>query len=149
MWKAGHSLIKSKMKEEKAPLAGEMSGHMFFADRYFGYDDAIYASLRLLEIISTSGQKISELIRPFEKYATSEEINYKVTDKNAVMQKIEEAYGKQIVGRLDGVSINAGDYWFNVRLSKTENLVRLNCEATTRKKLNMAIEWISKIIQGA
>jgi len=62
MWKAGHSLIKEKMKEEKALLAGEMSGHIFFADRYFGYDDAIYASARLLEILSLTGQKLSQLL---------------------------------------------------------------------------------------
>ena len=61
MWKAGHSLIKAKMKEEKAVLGGEMSGHLFFADRYFGYDDAIYAAIRLLEILSQTGQKVSEL----------------------------------------------------------------------------------------
>ncbi len=62
MWKAGHSLIKGKMKEEKALLAGEMSGHLFFADRYFGYDDAIYAAMRLLEVLSSSGQKLSQLL---------------------------------------------------------------------------------------
>jgi len=62
MWKAGHSLIKAKMKEEKAALGGEMSGHIFFADRYFGYDDAIYAALRLLEILSQTGKQISSLL---------------------------------------------------------------------------------------
>ena len=62
MWKAGHSLIKAKMKEEKAVLGGEMSGHFFFADRYFGYDDAIYAALRLLEILSQTGKKISDAV---------------------------------------------------------------------------------------
>jgi phosphomannomutase len=91
---------------------------------------------------------MSELIKPFEVYATSEEINYKVPDKNASMKRVEDAYKKQIVGRLDGISVDAGDYWFNVRLSKTENLVRLNCEAKNRKKLNQAIEWLSRLIQG-
>ena len=61
MWKTGHSLIKSKMKEERAALAGEMSGHIFFADRYFGYDDALYAALRVLEIVSKTGKTVSEL----------------------------------------------------------------------------------------
>ena len=144
----GHTELPIAMKKHDGIVGGELTGHFYF--KKFKYaDSGDISALLMLSLLSQSGQKNSEMIRPFEKYATSEEINYKVTDKNAVMQKIEETYGKQISGRLDGVSIDAGDYWFNVRLSKTENLVRLNCEATTRKKLNMAIEWISKIIQGA
>ena len=143
----GHTEIPIVMKKHDAVLGGETSGHFFF--KKFKYaDSGDLAALTMMSILSQTDKKLSELTKPFQKYATSEEINFKVPDKNAVMKKIEEAYSKQVAGRLDGITIDAGDYWFNLRLSKTENLVRLNCESNSRKKLNMAIEWISKIIQG-
>ena len=80
MWKAGHSLIKAKMKEEKAVLGGEMSGHFFFADRYFGYDDAIYAAVRLLEIISKTGEKISTLLSDIPQTYSTPEIRIDCAD---------------------------------------------------------------------
>ena len=101
----------------------------------------------MLSILSKSDKKLSELIKPFDKYATSEEINFKVPDKMAVMKRIENAYKGRKIGRIDGISIDVGDYWFNLRLSKTENLVRLNVEATTKAKLRQSIEWLSKMIQ--
>ena len=80
MWKTGHSLIKAKMKEEGAVLAGEMSGHMFFADRYFGYDDAIYASCRLIEILAKTGQPLSSLIADLPGTAVTPEIRVDCPD---------------------------------------------------------------------
>ncbi len=143
----GHTEIPIVMKKNKSVLGGEISGHFFF--KKFKYaDSGDIAALTMMSILSQTDKKLSELTKPFDKYATSEEINYKVPDKNAVMKKIEEAYSKQVTSKLDGITVDAGDYWFNLRLSKTENLVRLNCEANNRKKLNMAIEWISKLIQG-
>jgi phosphomannomutase len=135
------------MKKVNGVTSGELTGHFYF--KKFSYSDSgDIAALYMLSILSQSGKKMSQLIKPFEKYATSEEINYKVADKMASMKRVEDAYKKQVVDRLDGISIDAGDYWFNVRLSKTENFVRLNCEATSKKKLNQAIEWLSKLIQG-
>ena len=84
MWRAGHSLLKSKMKEEKALLGGEMSGHMFFADRYFGYDDAIYASCRLLEILSRSEKSIPELLSDVPKTSTTPEIRVDCPDDREI-----------------------------------------------------------------
>ena len=96
MWKAGHSLIKGKMKEEKALLAGEMSGHIFFADRYFGYDDAIYASIRLLEILSESGKKLSSLLADIPRTFNTPEIRIDCPDriKVGVVSAVREHYRK-------------------------------------------------------
>ena len=143
----GHTEVPLVMKKVNGVTSGELTGHFYF--KKFSYSDSgDIAALYMLSILSRSGKKMSQLIKPFEKYATSEEINYKVADKMASMKRVEDAYKKQIVDRLDGISVDTGDYWFNVRLSKTENFVRLNCEATSKKKLNQAIEWLSKIIQG-
>ena len=96
MWKAGHSLIKAKMKEEKAVLGGEMSGHFFFADRYFGYDDGIYAAIRLLEILSQTGKKISELFSDVPKtYATPEIRVDCADDKKTELWKNQETFRGQ------------------------------------------------------
>jgi phosphomannomutase/phosphoglucomutase len=106
MWKTGHSLIKNKMKVEKAVLAGEMSGHIFFADKYFGYDDALYAGLRLLEIISKTGKKVSELLEgvppaistPEIRVDCPEEIKFKIVEK--VKEELKRDY--QVID-IDGV----------------------------------------------
>jgi len=143
----GHTEVPIVMKKCKGTISGEITGHFYF--KKFSYSDSgDIAALYMLSLLSQTNKKMSQLIKPFEKYATSEEINYKVPDKNAAMKRVEDAYKKQVKSRLDGISVEAGDYWFNLRLSKTENLVRLNCEATSRKKLNMAIEWLSRLIQG-
>ena len=84
MWKTGHSLIKSKLKEEHAALAGEMSGHMFFADRYFGFDDAIYASLRLLEILSREGKGLAQILADLPKSFFTPEIRIDCPDDQEV-----------------------------------------------------------------
>jgi len=105
MWKTGHSLIKSKMKETKALLAGEMSGHMFFADRYFGYDDAIYASCRLLEILSRTGKSLIELLADVPKSHTTPEIRVECPDSKKF--------------QLVGVRIVFDDGWGLVRASNT------------------------------
>src|SRR4029079_589870 len=94
MWKTGHSLIKTKMREEHALLAGEMSGHLFFADRYFGYDDAIYASLRLLEILAADPRSIGEMLADVPKTFTTPELRVDCPDalKFAVVKKVQETY---------------------------------------------------------
>ena len=94
MWKAGHSLIKAKMKEEKAVLGGEMSGHFFFADRYFGYDDGIYAAIRLLEILSQTCKKISELFSDVPKTYATPEIRIDCADdkKTEIVERIRKPF---------------------------------------------------------
>jgi phosphomannomutase/phosphoglucomutase len=138
MWKAGHSLIKSKMKEEKALLAGEMSGHMFFADRYFGYDDAIYASLRLLEILSDAGIKISELMQDIPPAFTTPEIRINCPDhiKFKIVDDIRNHFKKVYnIIDIDGVRIFFEDGWGLIRPSNTQPVLVLRFEATTAERL--------------
>jgi phosphomannomutase/phosphoglucomutase len=149
MWKAGHSLIKSKMKEEKAPLAGEMSGHLFFADRYFGYDDAIYASLRLLEIISTSGERISEILADVPRTFTTPEIRLDCPDrvKFKVVHEVKEHFRKthEIID-VDGVRIPFGDGWGLVRSSNTQPVLVLRFEALTEERLHVIRETVENVL---
>ncbi len=138
MWKAGHSLIKGKMKEEKALLAGEMSGHIFFADRYFGYDDAIYASLRLLEILSETEKKLSELLADVPRTFTTPEIRIDCPDriKFRVVETVREHFQKiREIITIDGVRVSYGDGWGLLRASNTQPVLVLRFEAATEERL--------------
>jgi len=138
MWKAGHSLIKDKMKEEKALLAGEMSGHIFFADRYFGYDDAIYASARLLEILSLTGQKLSELFSDVPHTFNTPEIRVACPDdiKFRVVEKIKKHFAADYdVIDIDGVRVQFKDGWGLVRASNTQPVLVLRFESKTEEGL--------------
>jgi phosphomannomutase / phosphoglucomutase len=138
MWKAGHSLIKGKMKEEHALLAGEMSGHVFFADRYFGYDDALYATIRLLEILSRTGKKLSELLSDVPKTYSTPEIRVdcpdavKVRVVNAVKTYFQDKYD---MIDIDGLRISFPDGWGLLRSSNTQPVLVLRFEAATEKCL--------------
>jgi phosphomannomutase / phosphoglucomutase len=149
MWKAGHSLIKSKMKEEKALLAGEMSGHLFFADRYFGYDDAIYASLRLLEILSEKGNSVSELMADIPETFSTPEIRVECPDevKFRIMNELRDhfrALGPII--DIDGVRIPFSDGWGLVRCSNTQPVLVLRFEATTEQRLDIIRSSIEEVV---
>jgi len=138
MWKAGHSLIKAKMKEEKALLGGEMSGHMFFADRYFGYDDAIYAGARLLEHLSRSGRKVSELLSDVPETFSTPEI--RVDCPEAVKFKVVELAQEYFSSRystvtVDGVRVIFDDGWGLVRASNTQPVLVLRFEADSVQRL--------------
>jgi phosphomannomutase/phosphoglucomutase len=151
MWKAGHSLIKGKMKEEKALLAGEMSGHIFFADRYFGYDDAIYASLRLLEILSETGLKLGELLADLPRtFATPEiRINCPDSKKFRVVEAVREHYRKtRDIIAIDGVRIPFGDGWGLLRASNTQPVLVLRFEAATEARLAIIRNDIEGVLNG-
>ncbi|HQN71595.1 MAG TPA: phosphomannomutase/phosphoglucomutase [Smithella sp.] len=139
MWKAGHSLIKAKMKEVKAVLGGEMSGHFFFADRYFGYDDGIYAALRLLEILSRTGKKLSGLFADVPKTFATPEIRVDCTDskKAKVVEGIKQHF-KNTPGivDIDGIRIPFENGWALVRSSNTQPVIVLRFEAASVKTLN-------------
>ena len=138
MWKAGHSLIKGKMKEEHALLAGEMSGHIFFADRYFGFDDAIYASVRLLEILSESGKRLSDLLSDVPRTFTTPEIRVDCPDriKVGVVAAVRERYRKtHSIIDIDGVRVAFGDGWGLLRASNTQPVLVLRFEAATQERL--------------
>ena len=138
MWKTGHSLIKKKMKEEKAALAGEMSGHMFFKDRYLGFDDALYATCRLLEIMADTGLGVDELIRDLPKTFTTPELRVDCPDhiKFEVVAKIvKEFKAKQEVIDIDGLRAVYKDGWGLVRASNTQPALVLRFEALSEKRL--------------
>ena len=138
MWQTGHSRIKHKMKVEKAELAAEMSGHIFFADRYFGYDDATYASCRLLEILASTGKKISELLADVPKTYSTPEIRFECPDdkKFAIVEKVTEYFRKQYkVIDIDGVRVLFDDGWGLVRASNTQPALVLRFEAESETRL--------------
>jgi len=138
MWKAGHSLLKAKMKETHALLAGEMSGHMFFADRYFGYDDAIYASVRLLELLARAGRPLSTLLSDVPKLVSTPEIRVECPDerKFAVAEKAKEFFRKHYpIIDVDGVRIQFAEGWGLVRASNTQPALVLRFEARSAEKL--------------
>jgi len=142
MYRTGHSLIKAKMKQEGAPLAGEMSGHMFFADRYYGFDDAIYASLRLLEILG-KGDRLSKLAARVPKYFSTPEIRVETTDefKFGVVEKIKEEFRRSYpILDIDGVRVDFGDGWGLVRASNTQPVLVVRCEARTKERLDDIIK---------
>ncbi len=151
MWKTGHSLIKKKMKEEKAELAGEMSGHIFFADRYFGYDDAIYASCRLLEILSDSGKTISELLADVPGTFNTPEIRVECPDKIKfqVVQKVTRIFREKYdVIDIDGVRILFDDGWGLVRASNTQPALVLRFEAMTKERLSEIRALVEKTLEN-
>jgi len=150
MWKAGHSLIKGKMKEEKALLAGEMSGHLFFADRYFGYDDAIYASIRLLEILSLSGQKISDIMADVPVTFTTPEIRVDCPDhiKFQVVEAAKAHFRKDFdIIDIDGVRIPFADGWGLIRSSNTQPVLVLRFEAATEERLQAIRQMIEGVLE--
>jgi phosphomannomutase / phosphoglucomutase len=139
MWKTGHSLIKKKMKDENAPLAGEMSGHMFFADDYYGYDDAIYASCRLLELLSKKDFTLSALDAGIPRYVSTPEIRVDVPDEDKF--KIVEEAGKYFRENhktidVDGVRILFPEGWGLIRASNTQPVIVLRFEARTGEGLD-------------
>jgi phosphomannomutase/phosphoglucomutase len=139
MWKTGHSLIKQRMKELKAEFAGEMSGHLFFADRYFGYDDAIYASCRLLEIMAATGKTVSQLLKGVPKTYTTPEIRIPCPEekKFEVVKEVTEYFRqrRQIID-IDGVRVLFGDGWGLVRASNTQPVLVLRFEALSPERLS-------------
>ena len=138
MWRTGHSLIKKKMKEEKAELAGEMSGHIFFADRYFGYDDATYAGCRLLEILTKTQKKISDLLSDVPKTYSTPEIRVECPDdkKFNVVAKVTEYFREKYdVIDIDGVRVLFEDGWGLVRASNTQPALVLRFEALSEARL--------------
>jgi len=140
MWKAGHSVIKAKMKETGALLAGEMSGHIFFADRFYGFDDAAYAGARLLEILSKIDEPLSGLLSDLPKTCSTPEIRIPCPEdkKSFVIQKIIEHFspGHEVI-TIDGARIKFDHGWGLVRPSNTQALLILRIEADTPKNLDL------------
>jgi phosphomannomutase/phosphoglucomutase len=152
MWRTGHSLIKEKMRKERAALGGEMSGHIFFADRYFGYDDAIYASCRLIELLSKTDQKLSQLLNDVPKTFITPEIRVDCPDdfKFKVVEAVREALRKDYpVIDVDGARVKFEDGWGLVRASNTQPVLVLRFEALTQDGLDEIRGVVEKKVQEA
>jgi phosphomannomutase/phosphoglucomutase len=147
MWKAGHSLIKAKMKEEKALLAGEMSGHIFFAHRWFGFDDGIYSSARLVELLSRTEAPLSALLADVPRTESTPELRVDCPEekKFEVVRRAQEFFKSRYEAvTVDGVRIVFPDGWGLVRASNTQPLLVLRFEATTKERLGE----IERLVRG-
>jgi len=133
MWKTGHSLIKSKMKETGAPLAGEMSGHIFFKHRWYGFDDALYAALRLIEAVSSSGKSLTEIKDAMPKAVATPELRFQVDEvrKFAIIDEVRDrlAADGAKVDSTDGVRVSTADGWWLLRASNTQDVLVARAEA--------------------
>jgi len=147
MWKTGHSLIKAKMKEEKAELAGEMSGHMFFSDRYLGYDDAIYAACRIIELLADSPVPLSGILDSFPATFSTPEIRLQCDDdkKFLVVEKVKEHFKKDCkVIDVDGARVVFPDGWGLIRASNTQDVLVMRFEATNEARLDEIRAMVEK-----
>jgi phosphomannomutase/phosphoglucomutase len=138
MWKTGHSLIKEQMKLRQAPLAGEMSGHMFFTEGFYGHDDALYAAARLLRILADSGQTVRASLADVPKYVATPEIRVDCPDElkfGIVARAVAHFRARYDVNDIDGVRILFGDGWGLIRASNTQAILVLRFEAPTAERL--------------
>jgi len=138
MWRTGHSLIKEKMKETGAPIAGEMSGHMFFTEGFYGHDDALYGAARLLRIIADSGHSLAELLADVPKFVSTPEIRIDCAEElkfDIVARAIEHFRARYDVIDVDGVRVQFGDGWGLIRASNTQPVLVMRFEALTAHRL--------------
>jgi phosphomannomutase len=145
--RVGHALIKPLMKKHNAIFGGEHSGHFYFRNNWFA-DSGLIALLVCLELISEENKPLSALIKSIDPYFRSGEINSQVSDIPKKLKEIEKRYSSGKIDHLDGVTVDFGDWWFNVRPSNTEPLLRLNIEANTKEKLEEKKEELLKLIRG-
>lgn len=143
----GHALIKPMMKREDAIFGGEHSGHFYFQKNWYA-DSGLIALLVAMEVLSGSDKPLSALIHSLDPYVRSGEINSKVTSIPKTLERIVEAYPERMVERMDGISIQAEDWWFNVRPSNTEPLLRLNVEAKSAELLAEKTAELLQLIRG-
>ncbi|TCD06807.1 phosphomannomutase/phosphoglucomutase [Erythrobacteraceae bacterium CFH 75059] len=146
MWKTGHSLIKSKMKETGSPLAGEMSGHVFFADTYYGYDDALYAGVRLIAAAARLGRSVTELRSAMPQMLNTPEMRFQV-DESRKFAAIDEVKARLAgsgadVNDTDGVRVSTADGWWLLRASNTQDVLVARAESDTQEGLARLMEQI-------
>jgi phosphomannomutase len=147
--RVGHSYIKEEMRRLNAIFGGEHSGHFYFRDNWYA-DSGLIAFLIILELVSVEGKPLSELLKPLDKGVRSGEINSRVSDVEGKLQALEDHFGKeaQSIDHLDGITIDYGDWWFNVRPSNTEPLLRLNVEANNKPLMEQKRDELLAFIRG-
>jgi phosphomannomutase len=145
--RVGHSFIKQVMAETGAIFGGEHSAHYYFRDNYRA-DSGSIAALLVLEQLGRAGIPLSELRKPFERYVQSGEINSRVDDPAAIIEKVAAEFAEQKQDRLDGLTVDCGDWWFNLRPSNTEPLLRLNLEAADAPQCDEHTREVLALIRG-
>ncbi|MEM7285321.1 MAG: phosphomannomutase/phosphoglucomutase [Actinomycetota bacterium] len=145
--RVGHSFIKQLMAETGAVFAGEHSGHYYFKDN-FRADSGLIAALVILEQLSLAGTSLSELCAPFRRYSASGEINTTVEDQQAVIAKVAAHFAEAEQDHLDGMTVDFGDWWFNLRASNTEPLLRLNLEAPTEADVEVRVAEVQAVMSS-
>jgi phosphomannomutase len=145
--RVGHSFIKSLMRQHDAVFGGEHSGHFYFRDNWYA-DSGIIAALTVIELLSKENASISEVLKPLDQYVRSGEINTTVEDQPATIRKVEDRFSDGSISYLDGLTVRYDDWWFNVRGSNTQPLLRLNLEATNQELLKEKTDEILSIIRG-
>ena len=147
MSRVGHAFIKAQMRQYDAVFAGELSGHYYFRENYTAESQGL-AFIKLANLICKTGRKVSELVAPLRKYFASGEINSKVADVPAVLAKIKAKYSDGRMFELDGISVEYSDWWFNVRSSNTEPLLRLIVESKTKAQMEAKRDELLALIRG-
>jgi phosphomannomutase len=143
--KAGRVYIGAKLREVGAPFGGETTGHFFFTEN-FDADSGLITALTAMQAISDSGKKLSELVDEYHLYKMGPEINFEVSDTKSVLEKLRNEFADGEQDELDGLTVNYSDKWFNIRISNTEPVIRLNAEANSQEKLSKLVEKIKNII---
>jgi phosphomannomutase len=153
MWKTGHSLIKSKMKETKAPLAGEMSGHVFFAENYYGYDDALYAAVRLIAAAARLGKSVTDLKSAMPDMRNTPELRFQVDEsrKFAAIEEVKQrlAGTDADVNDTDGVRVTTPDGWWLLRASNTQDVLVARAESYTDEGLARLLHQIDEQLEAS
>lgn len=147
--KVGHSLIKATMIENGAIFGGESSGHYFYKRPYGTFEMPVILVVKFLKFFSDKNSPLSEIIKPYEKYFHSGEINFKVKSVPDKLAEIEKEFSDAEISKLDGITVTYSDWWFNVRGSNTEPTIRLNLEAKDRDLMERKVREISKLLGGA
>jgi phosphomannomutase len=143
---AGRIIIGRILRQRKAPFGGETTGHLFFRDNFFA-DSGLIGALVMMQALSDSGKKLSTLVNDYRRYVMTPEINFEVKDKTGMLKIMRSTFKDGEIDELDGLTVNYPDYWFNVRISNTESVIRLNAEAKTKPQLEELIEKITGIIK--
>ncbi len=146
MCRVGHAFIKAQMREEGAVFAGELSGHFYFREN-FNAESSSLAVVRIMNMLKREGKNLSELVKELKVYAQSGEINSEVSDPDRIMQKIEDHYSDAKIYHMDGISVEYPSWWFNIRKSNTEPVLRINLEADTKELMEQKLKEVMDLYE--
>ena len=144
--RVGHAFIKPLMRKENAVFGGELSGHYYFRDFFFA-DSGVFAALVILDLLRIEQKPLSELVKPLMRYYKSDEINFKIKEKEKIIDKVAAHFSDAKISYLDGIKVDYPDWWFNLRISNTEDLVRLNIEADVPELLEEKKKLLESLIK--